>query len=67
MAEQAFATQGLERTNVERTSRFEISLNDEFENVARLSEPSLKRVWQNRNDEIWNSYLKANKKNKIKK
>jgi AbrB family looped-hinge helix DNA binding protein len=31
---------------------------DDFKDLLRLSENSLKKVWDNKEDEIWDSYLK---------
>ena len=30
---------------------------EDFSDLLRLSERSLKRIWDNKEDEIWNSYL----------
>ena len=45
-------------------------MNDEFEDLEHITESSLKKVWLNKSDEIWNNYLieksdktKAKKKN----
>jgi len=31
---------------------------DDFKDLLKLSELSLKKVWDNEEDEIWNEYLK---------
>lgn len=31
---------------------------DEFRDVQSLSERSLRKLWQNKGDEVWNQYLK---------
>ena len=33
-------------------------LKDNFKDVQKFSEESLKEIWENEEDEIWNSYLK---------
>jgi hypothetical protein len=33
-------------------------LEKEFEHIQALSERSLKKIWDNDKDEIWNDYLK---------
>lgn len=32
-------------------------LEDEFEDIKDLSEHSLKKLWNNKSDDIWNQYL----------
>ncbi len=33
------------------------AVKDEFKDTAKFSEKSLKEVWNNKDDEIWNKYL----------
>ena len=33
-------------------------MGDDFSDIIRHTEESLKEVWNNEKDEIWNSYLK---------
>lgn len=35
------------------------STEDGFDDVVRHSELSLKKIWDNEEDEVWNRYLKA--------
>ena len=35
------------------------SLEDDFEDIIRYSELSLKKTWDNEEDEVWNAYLKT--------
>ena len=51
-----------EKIILEKPKKFAASLKDEFEDVQRISETSLKKLWLNKSDEIWNTYLKSSKK-----
>ena len=33
-------------------------LKDNFKDIQKFSEESLKEIWENEDDEIWDSYLK---------
>ena len=33
-------------------------VDDDFKDILKISEESLKEVWDNKEDEIWNEYLK---------
>lgn len=33
-------------------------MKDEFKDLLKFSEESLKRVWNNKSDNIWSNYLK---------
>ena len=33
-------------------------IKDQFEDIKKFNEISLKEIWDNEEDEIWNSYLK---------
>ncbi len=35
-------------------------MHDEFKDLLKLSEESLKKVWDNSQDNIWQEYLKEN-------
>lgn len=35
------------------------SIEDGFDDVAQHSELSLKKIWENEADEVWNKYLEA--------
>ncbi len=38
--------------------------DDNFDDIIKLGEQSLKEVWDNEEDEVWNQYLKKNERNK---
>jgi AbrB family looped-hinge helix DNA binding protein len=48
-----------EKIILEKPKKFPRGLADEFEDIERLSESSLKKLWLNKSDEIWNRYLRA--------
>ena len=37
------------------------NLNDEFQDLLILSGKTMKKLWDNKEDEIWNEYLKGKK------
>lgn len=43
---------------LEKSQKIEQKLQDNFKDILKFSEQSLKEVWDNSDDEIWNSYLK---------
>ena len=43
---------------LEKAQKTEQKLKDDFKDILRLSERSLKEVWDNKSDDIWNQYLK---------
>lgn len=43
---------------LEKTEVIEKKMKDDFKDIRKLSEISLKKLWDNPGDEIWNSYLK---------
>ena len=51
-----------EKIVLEKPKKFGRTLQDEFEDVPQISESSLKKLWLNKSDEIWNTYLKGSKK-----
>jgi AbrB family looped-hinge helix DNA binding protein len=51
-----------EKIILEKPKKFAGTLQDEFEDVEQISEASLKKLWLNKSDEIWNTYLKGSKK-----
>jgi len=51
-----------EKIILEKPKKFERTLQDEFEDLQDISESSLKKLWSNKDDEIWNTYLKGSKK-----
>ncbi|MHB1868175.1 MAG: hypothetical protein ACYCPP_04435 [Nitrososphaerales archaeon] len=50
------------RIILEKPKQFTRGLREEFADLELISESSLKKLWNNKNDEIWNQYLKAKKK-----
>jgi len=46
------------RILIEKLSDVEYKMKDEFKDVMKLNERSLKKVWNNKSDDVWNSYLK---------
>ena len=43
---------------LEKSQKAEKSLKDDFSDILKLSERSLKDLWDNKEDDVWNSYLK---------
>lgn len=43
---------------LEKTEKAEQMLKDDFKDIIKISEGSLKKIWDNKEDEIWNEYLK---------
>lgn len=43
---------------LEKTQKAEIKMKDDFKDILKFSEASLKEVWQNKEDDIWSEYLK---------
>lgn len=43
---------------LEKREKIAKKLNDEFKDVERISEQSLKKLWLNKDDDVWNQYLK---------
>ena len=43
---------------IEKMQRAEQKLQDDFKDIVKLSEKALKKVWDNKSDEVWNKYLK---------
>jgi len=43
---------------LEKSQKFEKKIEDDFKDILKFSENSLKSVWDNKQDEIWSSYLK---------
>jgi len=50
-----------EKIILEKPKKIERTLRDEFQDVRQISESSLKKLWLNKSDEIWNTYLKEGK------
>ena len=49
------------RIMLEKASELSEELKDEFEDLITLTESSLRKIWDNRGDEIWKRYLKDKK------
>lgn len=47
---------------LEKPERITEGVKDEFKDLIKLSETSLRKLWLNKEDEIWNEYLKRGKK-----
>ncbi|MBS3092163.1 AbrB/MazE/SpoVT family DNA-binding domain-containing protein [Candidatus Pacearchaeota archaeon] len=43
---------------IEKASNLAKKLEDDFKDVKKLTELSLKEVWDNKEDDIWEEYLK---------
>lgn len=46
------------RILIEKVDSMAKKMQDEFKDLEEFSEESLKRLWLNKDDEIWNQYLK---------
>ena len=44
---------------LEKAQKIEQKLKDDFKDILKFSERSLKDVWDNKRDDIWNQYLKG--------
>jgi len=43
---------------LEKQERLEPIIEDDMKDILKLTEKSLKEVWDNKEDDIWNVYLK---------
>ena len=43
---------------IEKTNKFSNQIKEDFKDIQKFSENSLKEVWNNKEDDIWNNYLK---------
>jgi AbrB family looped-hinge helix DNA binding protein len=43
---------------IEKTQKMEQKMKDDFKDILKFSEKSLREVWDNESDDIWNQYLK---------
>lgn len=43
---------------LEKMQTFEAKIKEDFKDVLYLGENSLKKVWDNKEDDIWSEYLK---------
>ncbi len=46
---------------IEKAEEISKEVKDDFRDLLKLSELSLKEMWDNESDEIWNDYLKGKK------
>lgn len=46
------------RILIEKANNVARKLKDDFKDLLKFSEKSLKEVWNNKEDDVWNSYLK---------
>ena len=46
---------------LEKVQKIEQKLKDDFKDILKFSEHSLKEVWDNEDDDIWNEFLKRKK------
>ena len=46
------------RILLEKVKKISARMKDDFKDLLKFSEQSLKSVWGNKQDDIWNSYLK---------
>jgi len=50
------------RIMLEKPEEFAKEVKKEFKDMLTITESSLKKLWLNKEDEIWNEYLKSSKK-----
>lgn len=43
---------------IEKADKVSQSMKDDFEDILKYNEDSLKEVWDNKEDDIWASYLR---------
>ena len=43
---------------LEKAQKITAKIEDDFKDILKFSEKSLKGVWNNKQDDIWSSYLK---------
>ena len=43
---------------IEKADRVSKSMKDDFEDILKYNEDSLKEVWDNKEDDVWASYLR---------
>lgn len=42
---------------IEKSSKISKQVKDNFKDVLKITEDSLKEIWDNKEDDIWSSYL----------
>jgi AbrB family looped-hinge helix DNA binding protein len=43
---------------VEKSKKTETMIIDDFKDILKFSEKSLKDIWNNKDDDVWNQYIK---------
>ncbi|MFH1053862.1 MAG: AbrB/MazE/SpoVT family DNA-binding domain-containing protein [Candidatus Woesearchaeota archaeon] len=43
---------------LEKTQKAEQKMKDDFKDILKFSEKSLKAVWDNKEDDVWSEYLR---------
>ncbi len=43
---------------IEKADKFSQSMKDDFKDILKYNEDSLKEVWDNKEDDIWSTYLR---------
>ena len=46
---------------LEKAQKMEQKVKDDFKDILKFSEQSLKEVWDNKEDDIWNQYMECKK------
>jgi AbrB family looped-hinge helix DNA binding protein len=46
---------------LEKAQKVEQNMKDDFKDILKFSEQSLKEVWDNKEDDIWNQYMERKK------
>ncbi len=49
------------RIMLEKASELSEGLKEEFDDILSLTESSLKKIWNNKKDDIWKQYLRGKK------
>ena len=47
-----------DRLLIEKQQKVEEKLNEDFKDILKFSEKSLKELWGNKEDDVWGEYLK---------
>jgi len=55
------------RILLEKAQRMEERIKDEYKDILHYNQQSLKKVWDNKEDDIWNGYLKRKRCRSAKK
>jgi len=51
---------------LERTKNFEKKIEDDFKDLLKISELSLKKLWEHPGDDIWDAYYENSKRHKFR-